>query len=232
MKNVIALLKPALAALVLVLSPTTSSAQTVVQWDPYRGMKEVFPTECRIDFRASVNPSGSRHFPNRMAEAAGLQMAKLVSKLPEHCLEKDECLLVNIDEWWYIRLWGPRFLEHLDSDTAEIINTAIRDCRVNFEVPVSLVEGGGGATLSCGDDGNTLVLSINGTGNTFSSSQTGCNLGQFTLTGNNIRVYVTQVGRNGAVVSINGNNINFSLDQRGEQHFAGTITSSTSVSQH
>lgn len=183
------------------------------------GTRLVLVSECRIDFESSVSWSGN-------SEDTILQILWLVSQLPERCAEHS-CIFTNINPDWFLLLI-PRFLEKFENDPrlkqlGSLVITAFDNCRIAANPRQSLVTGS--ATLSCGSDGNTLILSISGSNNVFSASQTGCNTSNIQMNGSNITVRINQRGRNEAVVSINGNNIVFILEQYGQNSYHSTITS-------
>lgn len=212
-----------LALLVMLASVTvmagTASAQGIAR-PP--GARLVLVSECKIDFESSVYWTGS-------SEDTVIQIFWLISQLPEKCLPR-KCVFTNIEPDWFLLL-NRRFLEKFEDDPrlvelGTLVTTAFKDCTIEANPRQSLVSSSGGGSLSCGDDGNTLILSISGSNNSFSSSQMGCNFANILMTGTNITVTITQWGKNGAVVNINGHDITFTLDQSGQNAYNGTFTTS------
>ena len=193
----------------------TASAQTIAK-PP--GARLVLVSECRIDFESSVSWTGS-------SEDTVIQIFWLISQLPEECLEHN-CVFTNIDPDWFLFLI-PRFLEEFEYDPrlqelGSLVITAFQDCRIAANPAESLSSTTG--SISCGSDGNTLILSVSGSNSVFSALQIGCNVANFDLRGNNIRVMYRAIGRNTAVVRIDSSDVVFTLDQNGQHTYNSTIT--------
>lgn len=183
------------------------------------GARLVLVSKCKINFDASVYWTGR-------SEDTVVQIFWLISQLPKECLE-DQCVFTNISPDWFLLL-KRRFLEKFENDPrmfelGQAVVTAFQDCSIEANPRQSIYEASG--SLSCGGDGNTMILSINGSNNTFSSSQYGCSFGNVQMIGTNLTVHIMQFGvGNVAIVTIAGHDIVFTLNQYDGAVYIGTIT--------
>ena len=198
---------------------------TAVERGPF-GVQLVLLDECQIDF-SQIKWIGDHQNPNLLTEKAGMQVAWLVSKLPEECFEK-KCIFGNITYdtvHIYDALRVVRFMEHLEPEMAEAIAEAMTGCLIQRPPQRSLVDGGGSGIVCVA--GNSFTLTVSGNGNSVNAGQAGCNSATITINGNNITLTIHQVGNNTLTLALNGDNIHATVSQYGTNVYSGTLSSNT-----
>lgn len=220
MKKFITTCLALLALFSLVISTTeTAYAQNIMP----RGVKLVLASKCDVNLGLSVPelPGGTGRAENMI-----LSLYSLAIQLPEECSE-DQCVFTNIDPDWFLFLI-PKYLEKFENDLillqiSERVRASFQGCSIEANPRQSIYEASG--SLSCGNDGNSLVLSINGSNDTFTSSQFGCSSANVQMIGTNLTVHIMQFGAgNVAIITVAGHDIVFTLNQYDGAVYIGTIT--------